>query len=293
VLLPESRFGYFLSCNADNSKLRETVFGQILDRYFPKAKTEEAPVPPKDFNERAARYTGYYRNNRYARYTLEKLSTLANQLEITADGMGHLVLGGSRGDSKTLVEIEPELFQDVDRGVRVAFRTDAAGAVTNLVTASGAFDKLPWYETAPVQFSYIAGLMLVFLSAGVGWPLGIISRPWRRRTRPGPGMAARLARFAAWLVVSANAGLILFLVHTLMTVDDSEFIVGVPQRIVNALYIPLATAPGAAVLFLLCCAAWRRKWWGLLGRLHYTGVALAALGFVPFLWYWNLLGFRW
>ena len=38
--------------------------------------------------------------------------------------------------------------------------------------------------------------------------------------------------------------------------------------------------------------AWKDRYWGTLRRLHHTLVTLAALAFIPFLAYWNLLGFH-
>jgi len=46
---------------------------------------------------------------------------------------------------------------------------------------------------------------------------------------------------------------------------------------------------GLAVFTVL---AWKDRYWGILGRLHYTLVTLAAVVFIPFLHYWNLLGVR-
>ena len=39
-------------------------------------------------------------------------------------------------------------------------------------------------------------------------------------------------------------------------------------------------------------AAWKNRYWGLLGRAHATLVALTGIEFVWFLDNWNLLGFR-
>ena len=49
----------------------------------------------------------------------------------------------------------------------------------------------------------------------------------------------------------------------------------------------LAAAVGLVVFTVL---AWKDRYWGTPGRLHYTLVTLAALASIPFLHYWNLLG---
>jgi hypothetical protein len=57
----------------------------------------------------------------------------------------------------------------------------------------------------------------------------------------------------------------------------------------------LIASPVCAVLAALTLIgsliAWRRRYWRFTGRLHYTLVALAGLGFVWFLYSWNLLTF--
>jgi len=56
----------------------------------------------------------------------------------------------------------------------------------------------------------------------------------------------------------------------------------------------LALVSGALAIALLACnaGAWRQRAWGMVGRLHYTLVAAAALYFIWYLNEVNLLGFR-
>jgi hypothetical protein len=44
---------------------------------------------------------------------------------------------------------------------------------------------------------------------------------------------------------------------------------------------------GVVVLDVL---AWKDRYWGVAGRVHYSLVALAAVLFVSFLSHWNLIG---
>ena len=46
---------------------------------------------------------------------------------------------------------------------------------------------------------------------------------------------------------------------------------------------------GALVYSVL---AWKSSYWGVASRVHYTLVTVAAVAFVWFLNYWNLLGWR-
>jgi hypothetical protein len=55
-----------------------------------------------------------------------------------------------------------------------------------------------------------------------------------------------------------------------------------------------ATELCEALTVLGCLIAWKNRYWRLSGHVHYSLVALAGVGFVALLYYWNFLtfGFR-
>jgi hypothetical protein len=59
--------------------------------------------------------------------------------------------------------------------------------------------------------------------------------------------------------------------------------------------LAIALVATVVMLGVVACVglAWQRRYWSVLGRLHYTLLALGALAFSWFLNYWNILGFRW
>jgi hypothetical protein len=59
-------------------------------------------------------------------------------------------------------------------------------------------------------------------------------------------------------------------------------------NVLGFISIPLAVLANGAVVFTML--AWKNHYRRLAGRLHYTLGTLAAVGFVWFLSYWNLLG---
>jgi hypothetical protein len=63
-------------------------------------------------------------------------------------------------------------------------------------------------------------------------------------------------------------------------------------RLRALLILPLVTTGLTGGTLVCAVLAWRCREWGPLARLHYTAVALGALGFTWFLAHWNLLGFR-
>lgn len=67
---------------------------------------------------------------------------------------------------------------------------------------------------------------------------------------------------------------------------------GVPTPIKWLLVLPLVTAPLSPVLLVLDVMAWKRAWWTLAARLMHSVYTIAALAFIAYLNYWNLLGFH-
>jgi hypothetical protein len=59
-------------------------------------------------------------------------------------------------------------------------------------------------------------------------------------------------------------------------------------NVLGFISIPLAVLAIGAVVFALL--AWKNHYWNMAGRVYYTLVTLAAVAFVWFLDYWNLLG---
>ncbi|MDJ0596978.1 MAG: hypothetical protein QNJ72_44640 [Pleurocapsa sp. MO_226.B13] len=58
------------------------------------------------------------------------------------------------------------------------------------------------------------------------------------------------------------------------------------------LCIPLLTSLLTVALPVFAVSAWLNSEWSFIEQLDYALVAIASLGFIPFLNYWNLLGFR-
>lgn len=151
--------------------------------------------------------------------------------------------------------------------------------------------RLPWYGTATFQLSLIGFLLLVFLSACVGWPIGYLARRLRKQSPEVP-RDTRLARLLAGMVSFLNLAILISFVVVLilfLMVDEQalKLYLDMPAVWIVSLLTCITT-----VRLVVCAGqAWRSKYWGVLGRVHYTLVIFAGLVFVPFLLYWNLLGF--
>jgi len=297
-LVPEQNLGFFFACTTFRpslSLLGEQLVRRFFDHYYPVQKVP--PRPPAGFQQRAGRFTGSYRGNRYSRRTFEKMDTLFTQVRVTADHDGALVLHDPTGvhEPSRWVEVEPLLFQSVKGDNYLAFREDKPGRITHIFFPPSpggpvTLEKLPWYETTAFQLSLGGFLVLVFLSACLMWPAGILVRRLRKRPSTAP-RPARLARRLAGLISALNLVFLLGMSFALVQLKG-EFFLGVPPVVIALLCIPLLTTLLTVALPIYTVLAWKNAYWSVIGRWHYSLITLAALVYIPFLLYWNLLGFQ-
>ena len=300
-LLPEERVGFFVACNNDVPRFREELVDAFLDHYYPVAPP---PIlhPPGGFKNRAAHFAGRYRYNRYARFGLEKLLTPFSEFLVTADSDGALTVRypAGFGDFRKpfqINEVEPLLFQRSDDAGYVAFRENDRRRVTHMFGSffgPTVFEKLAWYETATFQAVLLGFFLMVFSLTILAWPIGYLLRRWRGPSSR-PMQRWPLARVIAGAVAALNLFFVVTFVLLLLRVlreGAGEFNFGVPPAVVALLYIPLISTVLTLPLPVFAAMVWKRRCWSLPGRVHYTLVAMTAIGFLPFLYYWNLLGFQ-
>jgi hypothetical protein len=289
VLLPEHKAGLFVSyTGAGGDSAKWELLQALLDRYY----LAPAPValdPPADFAQRAGQVTGSYRSTRMAFSTIEKIQALlALPIMVSATNDGYLIVSGQSQEPTRWVELEPLVFRQVGSQETIAFRADAQGQIAYLFRGNlpiNGYQKLAWFDTLPFHYGLLAACLLLFMSALVCWPIGWLLA--RRRGSATP----RLARVARWLGWGVSALYILFPILFVVSISDLALF---PSLLMKAA-LAIALVATVVTIGVVACVwlAWQRRYWSVLGRSHYTLLALGSLAFSWFLNYWNLLGFRW
>ncbi len=289
VLLPAQHTGLFVSYNgAGGGEAKWALLQAVLDRYYP-APVPAAPAPPADFAERADQLAGSYRSTRMAATTVEKIQALiAPAITVSATDDGYLTISGLSREPTTWVETAPLVFQQVGGQETLAFRADDRGRITYLFQGNlpiNGFRKLAWYDVLRLHYGVLAGSVGLFLSALVILPIGWLVT--RRKAAPRP-RGAGLARWLAWGISTLY---VLFLILFVVSIRDLALF---PTSLTKVALGFALVAVGLTVGMVVCASlAWRRRYWGVVGRIYYSLLTLGALGFIWFLNYWNLLGFRW
>jgi CubicO group peptidase (beta-lactamase class C family) len=291
VLLPEHKVGLFVSyTSASGGPARDVLVQAFLDRYYP-AVVSATPAPIADFAQRAGQFAGSYQSTRSTTTTIEKVGGLFGLVaaaQVTVSDEGYLTIAGLSREPTQWVEVAPLVFQQFNGQETVVFRADDQGRITYLFKGNlpiEGYRKLAWHENPRLHLGLLVGCVVLFLTTLVVWPIGWLVA--RRKTVPRPRLAV-LARSLAWGISALN---LLFLILFVVSISDlSQF----PTLLTKGALVLALVAAGLTVGAVACTAlVWRRRYWNVIARAHYTLLTLGALAFIWALNQWNLLGFRW
>ncbi len=292
VLIPEHNTGFYVSYNSvgGGGPSRIQLVESILDRYFPldiKASLE----PPSDFKKRAKKFTGTYMLARTNSSTYEKIANLFMTYKVGATKEGTLLIPAGGSGARQFVEIKPLVFQELGGQNLVVFREDDEGHITHLFIGRlpyFAAIKLSWYETPMIHFTILGVILLVFLSV-LRWPLGALSRRICGQKNEESDVP-KLPRLLSGSMVGLCG---VFLIGLLIVFKDpNEIIFGVPFALKVLLVLPILAGVTAVVVLFYIFLSWIKGYWTACARIHYMLVFFAVVGFLWFLYYWNLLGFK-
>jgi len=299
LLLPDQNLGVFISYNSEDVgdlAIQHLGFQRaFFDHYFPASAA--APIqPPADFAERAGRFVGTY-NTINLFTTLVKISGLFGEgytIEISDPGDGTLHFAmPSEGIEWRAVEVEPLYFRQVDGPFGIVFHEDDKGRITRMSTdlmPEYAVLKLDWYEMPGFNMVLLQGCTLAFLSMIFAAVIGAI----RNRLRGDPKPTSRGARVANWIILGISVLNLLVLAGIFLGMAEigQNVLLDPPLIVKIALGFGVLSAvltTGALVYTML---AWKNNYWGAAFRTYYTLVTVAAVAYVWFMNYWNLLGWR-
>jgi CubicO group peptidase (beta-lactamase class C family) len=296
LLLPDQNLGVFVAYNSAGSAdltIQHAGFQRaFFDHYYPAPAV--APIqPPADFAERASRFVGSYRVSSSPSTTLIKIIELFGgyRMQINDPGDGTLLVTTSDGELR-FVEVEPLYFRQVDGPFAMVFREDDRGHITHMYTDFMPWYtavKLGWYETSGFNMALALGCVLIFLSTIF---VAAISFIRSRRLSSDRKSEPRGARVAQWIIVAICVLNILFLLGVALWGEPPTELgsISLMAKIVLGLGVLSAVLTAGALVFAVL--AWKNSYGGIAARAYYTLVTIAALAFVWFLNYWNLLGWR-
>ena len=278
MLFPEEHMGIYFVYNRDSTvPLARRLEAALLDLLYPVKQ-----APRRDFEPLGTsglkRYAGRYVDlNDYSHASIERLRSLVHQVLVEANPDGSLTLFGGK-----LRPVEPDLFQWLESGNFVAFRSEPDGEVTHLFVNRTAFARMPWYETLEVQVGLLGFAVLVFFLSAVVWLYAVIR-----------GFKTRLALPGLMGVVNlAFVGLLAYAFREVVRSPDPPWTLTFdpPLSLLATMSLPFFGAALGAVVLVRAVTNAGQRYRPFFSKLADLPVILAEGGFLFFLFTWNLLG---
>ena len=295
-LVPDADLGFFVAFNhGAGVELAHELIYQALERSFP--DTDQTVAEPATDDTDLGALAGQYRWNRHDRTTFMRLvSTLAGiRLQVSDPGDGTLTTAMAPFEllpAATWLPTGDGVFVEQGGPGTLVFDIDDTGAAEGLHTAGAqlfSMEPIAWYDTPAIVSGLLAFFLAAALVAAAGWPAGALRRRLRHRGEHVPAdlrRARRLSGLAGGLLVAFAVG---FLLHFAL---DMPGLLQVSPVLRALLLLLLVVALLIVALAVVVVRLWRIRAGSTVGRLYHSGVAIALLAALPFLWYLRLLGFH-
>jgi hypothetical protein len=290
-LIPEVNAGLFISVNSSNyltgrsRQFIDNFINDLLAQLMPESMVEEEMAKDKpvlgSVDEPLEAFTGKYRYTQYGFTTLDKLGVLiglAPEIEIVQKDNTLEIL---QWNDQLMPVSDLTFHSKYDR--YLAFGRGAEGAIDYFFAEAFAYHKLKWYEPVKFQMFWLGSVILVLLIYIIASAVRKLFVRNRKR---------HLIKNVNLSLASLIVLFISLLAYALKTTDPLEFFYGIPLLLKMALVLPFIIIPLELVSIYLLIKAIRFKELRALCLIYQSLIVVAALFFIPWLMYFNLIGFN-
>jgi CubicO group peptidase (beta-lactamase class C family) len=283
-LLPDEDVGIYVAFNSSSipgsvsKQFLNEFWINLLEKIFPEAQYVKNEVPAMEAAALAlSEYEGTYRFTRYAHTTLDKLAVFIGFApEITIE---------KKNDSLNIKEWDYSFYPTGDHGFfaprnseYVAFGKNANDEVAYFyLSGTEGYHKLMFYDTVPFQMIWIGIILILCFAVFARSVMRFISKSMRYTRLDHVQLITVILIFVFLAVVG----------YSLATTDPQEFLYGVPKILEFVLYLPFIIIALALLGLFYTVKTFQRKrsWFSVI-------IMLAFLGFIWWLYNWNLIGFN-
>ncbi|MGV2826472.1 serine hydrolase domain-containing protein [Myxosarcina sp. GI1(2024)] len=298
TLLPEENIGIFIAVNSF-SNLHGEFLAKFFDRYFPSPTTFNPPESPELTQQQPARFVGTYRDMEYPRSTIAKLTGIFKHIRVVENNdtlrvtTPNLFFLRQFPGTDLFPTEQPRLFRRQD-GSYVFFTESETGEITHvsnpLYPKIGTYQRVAWYETAKVQLGILAVCAILFVAVIFTDGIVPIFKALRGKSEQFSQLTA--ARKVALAIAILNLVFLIGLPLYLWLWGAWKLAYSVPIVVTIFFVLPILATILTVILLVLLVRVWQKTYWSWQRRTYYTLVTVAAIAFIPWLNYWNLLGFQ-
>src|SRR4051794_9059834 len=224
-LFLDKNVGMFVSFNSAGKEgaagpLRNALFENFADRYFPAPPSEAVKIDPKGAKEDAEKLAGLYSTTRGSRSNFLAIVDLIGQTKVSVDKDGNPEIGGDKGlngQPRKWIHTGPMQWHDAN-GHDILSAKVVDGKVVRFSYGELApiidFNRTPGYKSSVWLLPLIYGSLAVLLLTGLLWPTRAIVR---RRFKTAFGIEGRQlwtyrwSRIAAWAILAVLVGWVVVL----------------------------------------------------------------------------------
>lgn len=299
VLFMDEGVGLFMSFNSSGKDgavggIRQALFEQFTDRYFPAPLPQEPTVATAV--EHARQVAGMYASSRRAQTTFYSALSLLGQTRITANEDGTLVipgLTGLNGQPKVWREVAPFVWREVGGRERLAAQiSDGRVRFLGFDSTSGIHVLMPvpaWQSSAwitPVILVALGSLLLTVIF----WPVSALIR---RRYGATFALAGQQALAYRLVRVAAIVNLVFLLGWVLMVQASSDLAAlggGLDPwfSLLHLIGLMGVAAAGIAIWNAWLVVKSSRRWWS---KAWSVVLAISCLAITWFAFTFNLVNF--
>lgn len=291
ILIPELNTGFFISVNASsmlNSPSHAFIHPfsmELLSKLLPEYKVGNgrSAISPKvgRVAEPLNAFSGYYRKTNYPHKSLDKIALFmgfAQEIEIESN------------DSALEIQEWHDILSPVSNltfystyNKYVAFGKSTKGEISYFLNDAFVYEKLKWYEPIKFQIYWVCSIVLILLIYILA---RAVERFYLRKKRS--HCIYKINFLLASLIIIFLAMLALFVITTV----PSELFNGIPLLLNISLILPFVIISIIIISLYLLTKAFRYKELGAIDLIFQSVIATAALAFIPWLMYYNFIGFN-
>jgi CubicO group peptidase (beta-lactamase class C family) len=283
AIIPDENLGFFIGYNSNEGLQAINEFYYSILRAFNPTEVSGVSSPIAIASQDSIDLTGEYRSTRSFYNHIERVSRFPGKgnIQVIQNPDRTISVAG-----QTFYQLEPLVYATSDGKIALIFR-QSGRAISLYLNGNPlvAFERLPWNETSLFNIMIFAVCYSLLLSTILAAVIGIVQKHIVVQA------GSRLTRIARiWTIVLSKV----FLLLPIPIVIYTQFYLKSPFPLFMLFILAITLVASALVVgpIVFTLLAWRRRYWSITSRIHYTFVTLAMLGMVWLMYYWRLLGFR-